>query len=291
MSTPVVPPPRRRIWPLAAMSLLIGLLATFLVVKVTRPADESAEFVKPAPPPVPKSAPVPPPVDPADKLLEEAETAFRSGRWDEAATKAEQAKPTRAVAAAALLSRIEEARKGKTAAEAAQLAEDQRKREEEAAAIEKARRDRDDALAALTVMVTDANAHVAASRWDAALKVYEDGVAKYPVLAGVADYQSERRKVEQLRRDSAESFATAVRKANSEAKAGQYITAINTARVAVSIYPENPAGPALRWPRTIAFHRLPRNRKARASASADGTHSSAAGGRLRVFVVTLAIVP
>src|SRR5688572_16037590 len=37
----------------------------------------------------------------------------------------------------------------------------------------------------------------------------------------------------------------------------------------------NPAGPALRWPRTTAFQRLPRNLNARASRSAAGTHSSA----------------
>src|SRR5262245_20447315 len=107
MSAPAGPPSRRRVWPLAAMSILIGLLATFLVVKMTRPADESAEFVKPAPPSIANKPPEPPPVDPADKLLEEAESAFRSGRWDEAATKAEQAKPTRAVAASALLAKIE----------------------------------------------------------------------------------------------------------------------------------------------------------------------------------------
>src|SRR5262245_66676107 len=89
MTDPIDSPPRpRRHWPLAAMSALIALLATFLVVKMTRPPDDTPEAIPPAPAAVPR----PPEPDPAVRLLAEAEAALSSGRLDEAAAKAEQAK-------------------------------------------------------------------------------------------------------------------------------------------------------------------------------------------------------
>src|SRR5262245_55510772 len=113
MSSPSDPIPRkRRVWPLAAMAALLGLLAPFLIVKATRPEDDTTEVVRPpAPPPVPPPVVPPPSTDPADQWLAEAEAALKAGKLDEAAAKAEKAKASRAAAATALLARIEEARK------------------------------------------------------------------------------------------------------------------------------------------------------------------------------------
>ena len=224
------------------MSVLLGLLATFLVVKITRPADETVDIPAPVPPPpVVVTPPVPPPVDPADKILEEAEAAFRAGRWDEAASKAEGAKAARGPEVAALLARIDEARKSKTSEDAAKLAEEQAKLD----ALEKARRERAEALAELDSIKTAADGHVEAYRWDAALKLFDDGLKKFPLLAGIVDYQASRGSVEKLRAQAATSFDAAVAQARALAKDGKFGAAIKRARVAISFYPENPAGPAV----------------------------------------------
>src|SRR5688572_32833692 len=133
-------PRRRRIWPLAAMATLVGLLATYLIVQANRSPDDTPEVVHTPPTAPPPTAPKTPEVDPADRLLQEAEAALKEGRWDEAAKKAELAKPARAEAAAALLARIDDGRKQKLTVEETRAAEAEKKRQEEAAAKEKERR-------------------------------------------------------------------------------------------------------------------------------------------------------
>src|SRR5688572_20706279 len=243
MTEGVTPTPRR-VWPLAAMAMLIALLATFLVVRFTRPADDTVETVQPPAPPPPRN-PDPPALDPSDQLLAEAEAAIKAGRWDEAAAKAEQAKPKRPEAAAALLARIEEGRTSKQTAEARKAEEEERKRQEEIAAREKARLQRDQALEELALVTTTADAHVAEYRWDAALAVYEDILKKHPMLGEIDDYVTARRRVEKLRGDAAKAFAGNAERSRAELKAGRFAAALKNAQMATSLYPENPAGAAL----------------------------------------------
>ena len=226
------------------MALLVGLLATFLVVKFTRPHDDTPVTVLPPAPVSPPDPPHPVP-DPADKLLEEAEKALKEGRLDEAADKANQAKASRAAAAAALLARIGEARKRAPADETPKVTEEERIRREEAAAQEKARREREEALAELDRIIAEADEQATSDRWDAALAVYDNALKKYPALAGIEDFGASRRRVEKHRQDAATAFATAVERARSEAKAGRFTAALRTARMAGTLYPENPAGTAL----------------------------------------------
>lgn len=242
MSTPLdAAPRRRRVWPLAAMAALVGLLATFLVVKLTRPADDEPVVHQP-PPPAPVKTPD---IDPADKLLAEAEAALKEGRWSEAAAKAEQAKPSRGPAAVALLARIEQARKGQSNPEAKATPDDERKRREETARQEKEGQEREAALAELERLATESDALVTAFRWDAALAQYDDALKTHPALAKMQEYAAARRQVQKYRDDAAKAFATNAEKARAEVKAGRGGSAIKLARMAMSLYPENPAGPAL----------------------------------------------
>ncbi len=248
MSDPIDPSPRRRgLWPLAAMGLLLGLLATFLVVQLVRKNDEDVpETVAPRPPVTSAPpAPAPPPVDESARLLQEAEADLKAGQFDAAAEKAERARNGNGDAAAALLKRVEDARKGRSADEAARVAEEERKRKAEAEAQEKARKEREEAVAALDGVISEADAFRAASRWEAALAIYDAALKKHPALATVEDYASARRRVENLRDDAAKFFANAVGKARAELDAGRYAAATKLVRAAGSLYPENPAGPAL----------------------------------------------
>ena len=240
--------PKRRRWPLAAMSALIGLLATFLVVKITRPPDDSTEVVRtpaPPPPPPPVDPPAPPKIDPADQLLAEAEAALKEGRLDEAAAKAEQAKATRGPAAAALLARIDEARKKLPGADATKIDEEEKKKREEAAAQEKERLAREAAFAELERADAEAKPLMAAYKWDAAIALFDAAVKNHPMLADVSDYQSARKRVEDLRQGAAKAFASNAEKARLELKAGRFGAATRLARMAESFYPENPEGAAL----------------------------------------------
>ena len=168
MSDPIDPAPRRRFWPFAAMAALVGLLATFLVVKLMRPADDTPEIVHAPPPAPPPVAPPPPPpvVDPVEERLKEATAAFEAGRLDEAAEKAALAKGPKAEA---LLAKIEEARKAKTAPPEPKTSEEDRKRQQEAAAKEKERLAREEALGELERIDRESKPLAADYKWDAAL--------------------------------------------------------------------------------------------------------------------------
>ncbi|HEU4339001.1 MAG TPA: SUMF1/EgtB/PvdO family nonheme iron enzyme [Planctomycetota bacterium] len=240
-------PPRRRIWPLAAMATLVGLLATYLIVQAHRAPDDAPEVVNapPSTPPPTPPAPEPPEIDPADQLLRDAEAALKEGRWDDASKKAEQAKATRAEAAAALLARIEEARRRKLTAEEALAAEAEKKRQEEAAAKEKERKDREEALAELDRVESESREHETQRKWDAALAVFDAVLKKHPVLESVADYARARRRVEELRTAASQAFTLNAEKARAELKEGRYSSATRLARMASSFYPEHPGGAAL----------------------------------------------
>jgi formylglycine-generating enzyme required for sulfatase activity len=242
MSNPIdAAPRRRRVWPLAAMAALVGLLATFLVVKFSRAPDDEP-VVHQSPPRTPVKTPD---RDPADKLLAEAETALNEGRWDEAAAKAEQAKSSRGPAANALLARIEEARKGRSTPGEKSLTDDERKRRDESARQEKERQEQDVARAELDRLATESEALGTAFRWDAALAIYDEALKTHPALAKMQEYAAARRQVEKYRNDAAKAFATNAEKARAEVKAGRGGAAIKLARMAMSLYPENPAGAAL----------------------------------------------
>jgi formylglycine-generating enzyme required for sulfatase activity len=248
MSDPIDPSPRRRgFWPLAAMGLLLGLLATFLVVQLVRKNDEDVpETVAPRPPVTSAPpAPAPPPVDESARLLQEAEADLKAGRFDAAAEKAERARKGNGDAAAALLKRVEDARRGRSTDESARAAEDERKRKAEAEAQEKARKEREEAIAALDGVISEADKHVSANRWDAALGLYDAALKKHPALESIEDYASARRRVEKLRDDAAKFFAGTLAKARAELEAGRYAAATRQARMAGNLYPENPAAPAL----------------------------------------------
>jgi formylglycine-generating enzyme required for sulfatase activity len=226
------------------MGLLVGLLATFLIVQMTRSgADDSAEA--PAPPPAPKSSP--PPVDPAAaesaRPLREAEEALKAGRFDEAAAKAGRARPPKE--AEALLARIAEARERKAAEETA--AREKRQREEEAVREKelKERQDRESALAELDRANEEVEPLVAANRWDAALARYNAAEKAHPVLRSIADFVSARARVENYRNDAARSFAQTAERARAELAGGHFGAAAKLARTAGLLYPEKADGPAL----------------------------------------------
>jgi formylglycine-generating enzyme required for sulfatase activity len=243
MSDPLAAPPRpRRHWPLAAMSALIALLATFLVVKLTRPDDDTAEAIPPSPPP---KAERPPEPDPADRLLAEAEAALKAGRWDEAVAKADQARGRRPQAASALIAKIEEARRGGLSEEARRIADEERKRKEQEAEREKARLAREEAQAEVDRLAVESDVLVTSYKWDAALALYDEALKKHPALSTIEDYATGRRRIERLREDAAKGFAMNADRARTEAAAGRFTLALKSARDAGTIYPENPAGPAL----------------------------------------------
>lgn len=242
MTEPIDATPRpRRHWPLAAMSALIALLATFLVVMIMRPPDDTPEVIPP-PPPTTVSQPV---VDPSDVLLAEAEASLKAGRWDEAAAKADQVKAKRPEAAAALLARIEEARRGDLSEEARRIADEEKKRKEQEAEKEKAKLAREEALAEVDRLAVESDALVTAYKWDAALALYDEALKKHPALSTIEDYATGRRRIENLREDAAKGFATSADRARAEAAAGRFTAALRFARNAGALYPENPAGPAL----------------------------------------------
>lgn len=240
-----LPTPRRRsVWPLAAMGLLVGLLATFLIVQMTRPA---ADDVAEAPPPAPPAKGPTPPVDPAAaesaRLLREAEEALKAGRFDEAAAKAGRVRPAKE--AEALLARITEARERKGAEETAAREKRQREEEEAREKERKERQDRDAAVAEFDHATQEVDALVAANKWDAALARYDEAEKAHPVLRSVADFASARAKIENYRNDAARSFAQTAERARAELAAGHHGAAARLARTAGSLYPEKPDGPAL----------------------------------------------
>jgi len=227
------------------MGLLVGLLATFLILQMTRPAaDDTAEAPAPAPPV--KAAP-PPPIDPAAaesaRLLRDAEEALKAGRFDEAAAKAGRVRPAKD--SEALLARITEARERKAAEEAAAREKRQREEDEAKAKLDKEKQDREAALAELEHATQEVEALVAANRWDGALARYDAAEKAHPVLRSIADFISARLRIENYRNDAARSFAQTAEKARAELAAGHFGAAARLSRTAGSLYPEKPDGPAL----------------------------------------------
>ncbi|HTF57726.1 MAG TPA: SUMF1/EgtB/PvdO family nonheme iron enzyme [Planctomycetota bacterium] len=241
---PLPKPRRRAVWPLAAMSILVGLLGTFLIVQMTRQGgDDTAETHAPAPPAKAPTPPVDPVAAESARLLREAEEALKAGRFDEAATKAGRVRPAKD--GEALLARITEARERKAAEETA--ARENRQREEEAGREKerKERQDHDAAIAELELATTEVEPLVAANRWDAALARFNAAEKAHPALRSIADFLSARARIENYRNDAARSFAQTAEKARAGLASRQYGVAARLAITAGSLYPEKPEGPAL----------------------------------------------
>jgi formylglycine-generating enzyme required for sulfatase activity len=238
------PSRKRPVWPLAAMGLLVGLLAAFLIVQMLRPADDSV--VEAPPPKTPSSMLQGGASDPAaeakSRLLVEAEEAFKAGNLDEAADKAERARPRKE--AEALLARIAEVRKRAEVEKASRDAEE-KKREEEAAAREQAIKDRESALAELKQASEEADKLVSANRWDAALAQFDEIVKKHPGLEPTADYAGARSRVADFRDQARASLAKNLVRAREEMAGGRFAAALRAAQMGATIYPESPEPPDL----------------------------------------------
>jgi len=244
MTDPIEPSPSRQrpVWPLAAMGLLVGLLATFLVVQMLRPADDSPVDSRTSP----SAAPPPRTADTAGdapaRLIAEAESALKAGNLDEAAAKAERARPRKE--AEALLVRIAEARRGAERDAAAREA-DAKKRSEEDAAREQERRDREAGLAELTRIAEEADKLVAANRWDGALALYDDLAKKHPGIAGTAEFAGSRGRVAGYREEAQQSLGKNLAAARAEMAAGRFTAATRAAQRGATIYPESSEPAAL----------------------------------------------
>src|SRR5688572_27475056 len=226
------PPPRKSgPWPLLAISLLVLLLAAFLIVKFRQHGDEKPLVVKaadrPAPPPDP-AVPAPPSIAPPAVVVEATpdlqdrmaalEKALKDRRWDEAGKALEGLKDVEPFRA-----RIAEGRKAE---------EEARK---EALAREEEKRKRDQAWLAEREKIEKAKD---AGRWDEAVAIFDALLKAFPDLDKVEDVVVLRKNLDGLRKESDGLFTKEMAEADKQAKAGSYAQASTTSEKAIRYYPE-----------------------------------------------------
>ena len=233
------PAPARKTgpWPLVAISVLVALLAAFLILTYRRQDRERALVVKPPAPvetapvdppvvvPAPPTPPADPPKGPADALRTDVRKALDARRWDEAQKLLDGAKDV-----ADLDALREELAAGRKADEKARL---------EALALEAAKRKRDqDWLAARdkSEKAKDAN------RWDEALSILDAVLKEHPDLAKVEEFARTHEAVAGMRKESDAIFRKELADADKLFAAGRFALADATAEKVLKMYPERSAG-------------------------------------------------
>lgn len=231
-------PSKPKGWPLLAISLLVVLLAGFLVIRWTKRTDGPAVVKepppavgaapdKPAPPePVPDK---PVPEKPSDAEFEarvkELRAAIDAKRWDEASTALEAARKLRADAAElkGLDETIAEGRKKEEAerAEAARKADLKRKQDREWAALkDRVEKQREQSL------------------WDAGLLALEKFAQEYPDAVRDEDYGRTHRSILGLQKEADGYFKRDLAAAEKHLAEGRFGPAIASAEGALTLYPE-----------------------------------------------------
>jgi formylglycine-generating enzyme required for sulfatase activity len=246
MNDPVAPR-KPKGWPLLAISLLVLLLAGFLVVRFRR-KEEVPVLVKEPPAPTrpvesTSEAPKPPenpektdtrPADPGpapgsgefEQHVKTLRKALEAKNWDDAAAAFEAARKLRADAAE--LKGIEDLiAEGRKAVEAARL-DSARKAElklkqDRAWALEKERVERDERGKDL---------------WDAALLSLEKFRKEYPGVERDEDYARFLAKVKDFQAEADKLFKKDLAAAQAHFAAGRYGQAVGAAEGALSVYPE-----------------------------------------------------
>jgi formylglycine-generating enzyme required for sulfatase activity len=224
-------------WPLLAISLLVLLLAGFLVLK-WRKKDEGPAIVKEAPVATKPAEPAPdptkvtpePPPKPADAEFEQHVKALRKAledkNWDEAVAALGAARKLRADDAQ--LKGVEE-----------QIAEGRQKDEQariEVAKAEEGRRKRDRAWAVEKERVEkDERGH---DLWDAAMNSLEKFKRDYPDIERDEDYIRYVNQVKSRQIEADTLFKKDFKTAQDHFAAGRYAPAITTAEGALLFYPE-----------------------------------------------------
>ena len=228
-------------WPLLAISLLVVLLAGFLVLK-WRKKDEGPVVIK-DPPAAPVKAgpgaekPEPLPSDVAgkaaefEKLAAELRKALDGKRWDEAAAAAAALRKLRADAPElkGVDELIAEGRKKEEAERALAAAKEGRNfKREQAWALEKERIEKE---------------HLQGKDlWDAALGALEKFQKEYPEIERDSSYENFLGKVKTFQAEADQLFKKDFGGAQEHFKSGRYSLALSTAENALTYYPERKAG-------------------------------------------------
>ncbi len=236
-------------WPLLAISLLVVLLAGFLVLR-WRKKDEGPAVVKEPPPPVhvdkpadatkappaPDKAAPPPGVDTAPKAgdfeqrVTELRKAIEGKRWDDAATAAAAVRKLRADAPElkGVDELIAEGRKKEEAERAAAAAVSERKfKREQAWSIEKERIEKENLQGK--------------DLWDAALQALEKIRKDYPEIERDESFTRFLGQVKNFQTEADQLFKKDFAAAQAHFTAGRFSQALGTAENALQYYPERKA--------------------------------------------------
>jgi formylglycine-generating enzyme required for sulfatase activity len=221
-------------WPLVAISVLVALLAAFLILSYRRRDRESSLVVKPPPAPVepvkadppvvvtpPPAIPPDPPKGPADALRAEIQKALDQRRWDEA---------DKLLAGAKDVAALDDLRATLTEGRAAEA-----KAREEARAAEEARKKRDQAWLGAREKSEKAKD---ANRWDEALAILEAVGKEHPDLAKVEEFSRALETVTGMRKESDAIFRKEIADAEKLFAAGRFALADATAEKVLKLYPE-----------------------------------------------------
>ncbi len=222
-------------WPLLAISVLVLLLAAFLILKFRKQDAERALVVKTPPPPevpldpppVPPPPPPPPsdpPKAPADTLRADVEKALKAGRWEDA---------EKLLAGAKDVAGLDDLR---LEAAAARQAAEKARREAEARAEAQRRRDQD-WLKARDKIEEAKNAN----RWDEAWALFEALLKEHPSLAQLEEFAKARSNLEDMRRESNGIFTRDMAEAEKHFQAGRYAQAATVSEKVLRQYPERSA--------------------------------------------------
>ncbi len=215
-------------WPLLAISVLVLLLAAFLILKFRKQDEERALVVKPPPLPdvplrVDPPVPPPPPPDPVkppavDTLRADVQKALVARRWDEAEKLLVGAKD------------VDDLRQKL----AAGRLEDENVRKEAEARAEALRRRDQDWQKARDKIEEAKNAN----RWDAAWAQFEALLKEHPSLAQLEEFAKARSNLEDMRRESDGIFTRDMAEAEKQFKAGRYAQAATVSEKVLRQYPE-----------------------------------------------------
>ncbi|MBI4565298.1 MAG: SUMF1/EgtB/PvdO family nonheme iron enzyme [Planctomycetes bacterium] len=228
-----VPP---RLWPMVAMGLLSGLLATFLAMQWIRSEPE-----EPAAAPLPVSAPVaaPPPEipkrDEAAELLDQARQAVAADRLEEAEAHIAKAKAVRDAPEADELEA--EIRRRKDAAE-----EERRARE---AADRKAREELELAEAELARVRQEVAKLQDEGRYAAAVARCDRAAKEFPQTASIDEYTNLREKAVRFLAEVTREYEGKLEEARRESEQNRWGTAAALVRKAMNLWPEGEKAAAL----------------------------------------------
>lgn len=213
-------------WPFLAISLLVILLTTFLVLKFTR-KDKVPAAVKPTPGEVKndprRTGEIADPAKERDRLIADARKAIQEGKTEEAEKAIAEARrilPGRDLEE--LEADVAESRKEK---------EKEKETKQETGGFEKI----------LDQLREEVKKKTEADLYDEAVKLCDEAAKKHPGLEKEADYKTIRSKAEDNRSEIAKRFGQLVQKAKDAFKEKRFPDAFRSLSDARKIYPEHGA--------------------------------------------------